>query len=101
MVHVARERNCGRTSRRPGDTPTSREGESANGRGESVKVKCFGCEAMIEADDPDAIADAFVAHGQASHTWAYPEEGIRNYARNYGEAIERLTGATERLSEVG
>jgi hypothetical protein len=66
-----------------------------------VKVKCFGCDAVIEADDADAVADAFVAHGRQSHTWAYPEEAIRNYARNYGEATERLTGATERLSEIG
>jgi GNAT superfamily N-acetyltransferase len=66
-----------------------------------VKVKCFGCDAVIEADAPDAVADAFMAHGQESHTWAYPEEAIRNYARNYVEATERLTGATERLSEIG
>jgi len=30
----------------------------------------------------------------------FPEEAIRNYARNYAEAIERLTGGTERLSEI-
>jgi hypothetical protein len=41
-----------------------------------------------------------VAHGQESHTWSYPEEAIRNYARNYAEATERLTGSTERLSEI-
>ena len=58
-----------------------------------MKVKCFGCDALIEADDSDAVADAFVAHGQKSHTWSYPEEAIRNYARNYAEATERLTGA--------
>jgi hypothetical protein len=65
-----------------------------------VKVKCFGCDALIEADDSDAVADGFVAHGQGSHTWSYPEEAIRNYARNYVEAAERLTGGTERLSEI-
>src|SRR5262245_4277459 len=67
---------------------------------ESVNVKCFGCDALIEGDDADAIADAFVAHGRESHTWSYPEEAIRNYARNYADAIERLTGGTERLSEI-
>src|SRR5262249_56537659 len=29
-----------------------------------------------------------------------PEEAIRNYARNYAEATERLSGDTERLSEI-
>jgi GNAT superfamily N-acetyltransferase len=66
-----------------------------------VKVKCFGCDALIEAADSSAIVDAFVAHGQESHTWSYPLEAIRNYARNYAEATERLTGGTERLSEIG
>jgi GNAT superfamily N-acetyltransferase len=68
---------------------------------ESVKVKCFGCDASIEADGADDVVDAFVVHGQERHTWSYPEEAIRNYARNYAEAGERLTGATERLSEIG
>jgi GNAT superfamily N-acetyltransferase len=66
-----------------------------------VKVKCFECAALIEADDANAIARAFVAHGKESHTWTYPEEAIRNYARNYGEAVERLTGDTKRRSEIG
>ena len=65
-----------------------------------MKVKCFGSDALIEADDADAAAAAFMAHGQESHTWSYPEEAIRNYARNYAEATERLTGSTERLSEI-
>src|SRR4030095_17050270 len=30
-----------------------------------------------------------------------PKESIRNYARNYADATERLTGSTERLSEIG
>src|SRR5262245_58065476 len=67
---------------------------------ESVKVKCFGCEALIEANDSDAIVEAFVAHGRESHTWSYPEEAIRNYARNYADATERLTGGTKRLPEI-
>jgi hypothetical protein len=65
-----------------------------------VKVKCFGCDALIEAADSDAVAEAFVVHGQVSHTWSYPEEAIRNYARNYADATERLTGGTERMSEI-
>jgi GNAT superfamily N-acetyltransferase len=66
-----------------------------------VKIKCFGCDVLIEADDSDAIVDAFVAHGQDRHTWSYPEEAIRNYARNVGEATERLTPSTARLVEIG
>src|SRR5262245_7800509 len=69
--------------------------------GDRVKVKCFECDALIEAAGSSAIVDAFVAHGQESHTWSYPLEAIRNYARNYAEATERLTGGTERLSEIG
>ena len=65
-----------------------------------MKVKCFECAALMEADDCDAVVLAFVAHGQARHSWSYPEEALRNYARNYAEAPERLTGGTERLSEI-
>jgi len=68
---------------------------------ESVKVKCFACDAFIEADGADAVVSAFVVHGQERHTWSYPEESIRTYARNYAEATERLSGSTERLSEIG
>ena len=66
-----------------------------------MKIKCFGCDASIEADGADAVVDAFVVHGREKHTWSYPEEAIRNYARNYAEAGERLTGSTERLPEIG
>jgi GNAT superfamily N-acetyltransferase len=66
-----------------------------------VKVKCFGCDAVIEADTADAVGDAFLAHGQERHTWSYPEKALRNYARNYADATERLTGGTERLAEIG
>src|SRR5262245_686910 len=55
---------------------------------------------MMEAGDSDALADVFLSHGREKHTWSYPEESIRNYAVNYGEATERLTGGTERLSEI-
>jgi GNAT superfamily N-acetyltransferase len=68
---------------------------------EPVKVKCFGCSEVVEAPDADALTNAFVAHGHEKHTWSYPEQAIRNYASNYGEATERLTGATERLPAIG
>jgi GNAT superfamily N-acetyltransferase len=41
-----------------------------------------------------------VAHGREHHTWSYPEQAIRNYATNYADATERLTGDTERLTEI-
>src|SRR5262245_10390561 len=68
---------------------------------ERVQVKCFACECVIEGENVDGGADAFVAHGRESHTWQYPEKAVRNYARNYAEATERLSGAVERLAEIG
>ena len=66
-----------------------------------MQAQCFGCDAVIEADDPTAVADRFVAHAKESHEWSYPEAALRNYARNCAEAPERLTGGTERLPEIG
>lgn len=66
-----------------------------------MQVKCFKCDALIQADDADAVVDAFLLHGQQEHHWSYPEQAIRNYARNYAEAVERLTGPTERLRAIG
>jgi GNAT superfamily N-acetyltransferase len=65
-----------------------------------VKMKCFECAAELEADTADAVVAAFVAHGKEKHTWSYPEEALRNYARNFAEATERLTGGTQRLAEI-
>ena len=65
-----------------------------------MKVKCFGCDVFLQADDANAITDAFVAHAREAHAWSYPEQALRNYARNYAEATERLTGDTERLPEI-
>ena len=65
-----------------------------------MKAKCFACAALMEGIDADAVADAFVAHGREAHTWSYPEQALRNYAVNYAEALERLTGDTERRSDI-
>lgn len=64
-------------------------------------MECFAGDLTIEDDDAEVIADRFVAHGRESHDWPYPEEALRNYARNFAEATVRLTGATERLTEIG
>jgi GNAT superfamily N-acetyltransferase len=66
-----------------------------------MKAKCFECPALIEGVDADAVVEAFLAHAQASHSWSYPEQALRNYARNYAEAPQRLTGATERRPTIG
>lgn len=66
-----------------------------------MKVKCFDCDQMIEAESLDVLASTFVTHGREQHSWKYPEVAIRNYARNYAEAVERLTGGTVRKDEIG
>ena len=65
-----------------------------------MKVKCFACAALLEADDVEAVVHAFVTHGQEKHAWSYPEEAVQNYARNYAEATERLAADTERLADI-
>ncbi len=64
-------------------------------------MECFAGDAHIEARTAEAIADRFVAHADEAHDWPYPEQALRNYAVNYAEANERLTGPTERLTEIG
>jgi GNAT superfamily N-acetyltransferase len=67
-----------------------------------MQAKCFECEAAIEAEDADAVADRFIEHAAATHEWTYPEEALRNFARNFVEAVERVAGAaTERLDTIG
>lgn len=66
-----------------------------------VSVECFGCDERIEAATVDSVADEFVAHGHRSHDWPYPDEAIRNYARNYSAATQRLSPPQERLHEIG
>ena len=66
-----------------------------------MKVECYGGDATIEDDDLETVADLFVAHVRDSHETQYPEEALRNYAHNYAEAVERLTGSTEGLPQIG
>lgn len=64
-------------------------------------MECFAGDARIEAGSIEAVADGFVEHANQSHDWPYPDEALRNYARNYAEANLRLTGDTERLDRIG
>ncbi len=64
-------------------------------------MECFAGDARIEGEDVDVIADQFIAHAEEQHEWSYPEQALRNFARNFAEATVRLTGATERLPAIG
>ena len=65
-----------------------------------MQVKGFEGAAVIEAADTEGATDAFVAHARDAHTWTYPEQALRTYARNYAEATERLSTDTQRLPEI-
>jgi GNAT superfamily N-acetyltransferase len=69
-------------------------------KGAPMRVKCFDCATFVEASDSEGVALAFLAHAREKHDWPYPEASIRNYAINYAEAEERLTGGTERLDRI-
>jgi GNAT superfamily N-acetyltransferase len=56
---------------------------------------------IVEGENSEVVADRFIAHAAEKHDWSYPEEALRNYARNWAEAGERLTGGTDRLPEIG
>ena len=65
-----------------------------------MQVKCFECGVLLSAPDPDAVAEVFTAHARLEHSWSYPEDAIRCYARNYAEAGERLSGSTQRVAAI-
>lgn len=62
-----------------------------------MEFACFECQQAVSADDVTALGDAFLAHARANHEWPYPDQAIRNYA----EATQRLTGASDRLDTIG
>jgi len=66
-----------------------------------MQIECFGGDGTIEGATIEEVADRFVAHCREHHQRQYPEVALRNYAVNYAEAVERLTGGTERLDEMG
>jgi len=66
-----------------------------------VNVKCFACDEILPVADGDDAADVFVAHGRTRHTWSHPEAALRNYARNYAEARERVGTNADRLPAIG
>lgn len=56
------------------------------------------CGERIDADDLGALGDRFLVHVRAAHgDWPYPDQAVRNFA----EATQRLTGASDRLESLG
>jgi GNAT superfamily N-acetyltransferase len=56
------------------------------------------CGNEITAADPEALTSTFVEHCSQVHPeWEVSEQA----ARNYIEALDRVTGPTERLAEIG
>lgn len=66
-----------------------------------MRVECFECGAVVEADGVEAVIDAFVRHAEQDHAWAYPLASVREYARNFAEAGARISGDTARLPVFG
>ena len=66
-----------------------------------MHAKCFECGEMVSGEDADGVEAAMLGHGRERHGWDYPEQAVRNYARNYVDAAERLTGSTVRLDSIG
>ncbi len=59
---------------------------------------CDFCATSMEADDVETLIPIVAAHFEDAHA----EYGIKEVnVRNYFDAIDRLTGSTERLDEVG
>lgn len=36
-----------------------------------MRVRCFACDTLIDADSTEDVVDAFVVHGHEKHAWAY------------------------------
>jgi ribosomal protein S18 acetylase RimI-like enzyme len=57
------------------------------------------CGADVESENEATFADAFLVHARAEHPdWAqFPDVGVRNY----GDALLRLDGPSDRLDAIG
>ncbi len=62
-----------------------------------MRLTCFECTEIVDADNLEQLGDRFLGHARTNHEWPYPDQAIRNYA----EATQRLTGPSQRLDEIG
>lgn len=62
-----------------------------------MRTGCIVCDHIVEADELEALGDAFLAHVRAEHDLPYPDQAVRNYA----EATQRLTGSAVRRDRIG
>jgi GNAT superfamily N-acetyltransferase len=62
-----------------------------------MELSCFECGLEISAPTVKELGDSFLDHARATHDWPYPDQAVRNYA----DATQRLTGASEREDEIG
>ena len=64
----------------------------------SVVYDCPACGVTVEAGDVEGFGYAYLVHVRSDHAdWPYPDLAVRNY----GEALNRLTGSTARLAAIG
>lgn len=66
-----------------------------------MQVVCYGGCGSFEADDVETLSEMFIAHVRAEHQRQYPDASLRTFVRNFVDAVERTTGSTERLAEIG
>ncbi|NYH92350.1 GNAT family N-acetyltransferase [Actinopolymorpha rutila] len=61
-------------------------------------LRCEECSVLVEGPNLEDFSDAYLAHARSQHPeWPFPDLAVRNFA----EATQRLTGATERLETIG
>lgn len=64
----------------------------------TIERTCPMCNGLLAAEDADAMGDLMIEHVADAHAdLPYPREAIWNF----GSALARITGSTERLDAIG
>ena len=67
-------------------------------RPDPITRQCHGCGARITGDDLQVFAENFLKHVRSAHPdWPFPDAAVRMVGQN----MARLTGATDRLDDIG